>query len=197
MAFAAETVLSRENAMVDVLLVQGASKGAHAYDAKLAASLASQLGATYKVHFPRMPREEEPEYAAWAQALSNELAGLTTARLVLVGHSLGASFLLRYLALNDVAPELLGVFLVAAPFIGEGGWRGTDFSLPATSERLNHLRLSFFQGDADETVPAEHLALYEEVFPQALVRRLAGRDHQLNDNLAEIAAEIRGLGPAA
>ena len=189
----ATIVLCWETGVVDVLFVQGASEGAYAFDAKLAASLASRLGANYKVHYPRMPGEEEPDYAVWEAAFSKELAGLGTTALVLVGHSLGASFVLRYVALNDLEPRPLGVFLAAAPFIGQRGWRGAGFSLPTHSERLGQMRLFFFQGGADEVVPAEHVVLFKQTLPLATVKVLPGRDHQLNNDLSEIAAEIRRL----
>jgi predicted alpha/beta hydrolase family esterase len=177
--------------MIDVLFIQGASKGAHVADAKLAASLAEHLGADYKVRYPRMPREDEPRYGAWASTFSNELAEANSP-LVFVGHSLGASFLLRYLALNDIEPRPLGVFLAAAPYVGGLGWPGVDFELPAqASARLQEMRVFFFQGGADEVVPAAHMTLYEKALPHATVRRLPGRNHQLDDDLTEIAAAIR------
>jgi hypothetical protein len=36
-----------------------------------------------------------------------------------------------------------------------------------------------------------HLDLYEKAIPQAHVRRLSGRDHQLNDDLSKVAQNIR------
>ena len=41
----------------------------------------------------------------------------------------------------------------------------------------------------------EHVGLYARAIPQAVVRRLNGRDHQLNNDMSEVAAEIRRLGP--
>jgi predicted alpha/beta hydrolase family esterase len=179
--------------MIEVLFIQGASEGAHQADATLAASLAGQLGPDYQLRYPRMPREEDPEYSAWASAFSKELAA-SAPPLLIVGHSLGASFALRYLALNDVEPKPLGVFLAAAPFIGEQGWQG-DFELPKQAgTRLRQLSLFFFQGTADEVVPPAHLRLYEKTFPCARFQSLPGRNHQLDDDMTELAAAIRSTG---
>ena len=183
--------------MVDVLLIQGASEGANAADAKLAENLGQQLGQDFKVHFPRMPHEEEPEYQAWASTLAKELTSIRSTALVLVGHSLGASFLLRYLALNDVEPRPLGVFLAAAPFIGKNGWGVADFSLPTARSKLKHMKVFVFQGGADEVVPREHAMLYRKALDHAAVVTLAGRDHQLNEDMTEIADAIRSLDSAA
>lgn len=127
----------------EVLFIQGASEGAHAADARLAASLARHLGAGYDVRYPQMPAEEEPKYAAWASALTNEVA-TAGSTFVLVGHSIGASLVLRYLALNTVAPEPVGVFLVSAPFVGGRGWSNAEFELPALAgENLRRMKMFF------------------------------------------------------
>ncbi|HEU5295481.1 MAG TPA: alpha/beta fold hydrolase [Burkholderiaceae bacterium] len=179
--------------MTDVLFIQGAGEGAHEVDAKLVASLAAHLGAEYSVRYPAMPAEGEPMYAAWASTLSRELAS-TEAGFVLVGHSLGASLVLRYLALNDVEPRPAAVFLVSAPFIGPRGWSGADFELPLrAAAKLGTTMMFFYHGDADEVVPAAHVGLYEQAFAHATVRLLAARNHQLHDDLSAIAADIRLL----
>ena len=162
-------------------------------DARLASSLAHHLGEGYNLRYPQMPVEEEPKYAAWASALANELAAADST-LVLVGHSLGASLVLRYLALNTVAPVPVGVFLVSAPFIGKQGWSYAEFELPASAgKNLRHMQLVFYHGGADEMVPAKHMDLYKQAFPHATMRLLAGRNHQLDDDLSDVAADIRRL----
>jgi hypothetical protein len=49
-----------------VLFVQGAGKAAHEqWDSKLVESLRRELGQAFEIHYPRMPREDEPSYARW------------------------------------------------------------------------------------------------------------------------------------
>jgi pimeloyl-ACP methyl ester carboxylesterase len=50
--------------------------------------------------------------------------------------------------------------------------------------------IHFFHGLEDEIVPPSHLELYARAVPQARTHRLKGRDHQLDDDLSEIAEEI-------
>ena len=50
-----------------------------------------------------------------------------------------------------------------------------------------------YHGSQDETAPLEHAGLYEAAIPQAVVRRLTGRDHQLSNDLSEVARDIRLL----
>jgi hypothetical protein len=48
-------------------------------------------------------------------------------------------------------------------------------------------------GLADDEVPPSHAHLYAQAVPRAEVHLLPGRDHQLGDDLGEVAAIIRGL----
>ena len=47
-----------------------------------------------------------------------------------------------------------------------------------------------FHGLRDETVPPSHADLYAKAIPQALVHRMPGRDHQLNNDLSDVARAI-------
>jgi len=53
--------------------------------------------------------------------------------------------------------------------------------------------LFFYQGRDDETVPSSHIEMFATAFPHATIRRLEGRDHQLNDDLSELGHDIRLL----
>src|SRR5579872_4711931 len=86
---------------------------------------------------------------------------------------------------------------LAAPFVGEGGWPSDEFKL--TSDLGTKLppgaRVHVFHGLRDETVPPSHTGLYALAIPQAQVHQLPGRDHQLNNDLSEVAEAIRGHRP--
>src|SRR5690242_395471 len=108
--------------MKQVLFVQGGGEGAHdRWDDKLVASLENELGSGYSVRYPRMPDEADPHFGAWKAALFSEFTSLEEGA-ILVGHSLGGAFLIHALAGQLPRARLGGVFLIAAPFIGKGGW---------------------------------------------------------------------------
>ena len=50
-----------------------------------------------------------------------------------------------------------------------------------------------YHGLADDTVPPSHAKLLAHAIPQARLCQLKGRDHQLNNDLSEIAAVIKSL----
>lgn len=55
------------------------------------------------------------------------------------------------------------------------------------------LPVFLYHGRDGEIVPFAHLELYAAAVPQAKVRRLDGRNHQLNDDLAAVARDIESV----
>ena len=178
-----------------LLFVQGGGKGTHdAWDNKLVESLRLQLGAGYEVHYPRMPEEDNPTFEGWKPALERDLRTLPDGAIV-VAHSVGATVLLGVLAKGAKIGKAGGLFLLATPFVGDGGWPSDELQMP--SDLGAHLPpgvpIHFFHGTEDDEVPPAHVDLYARAVPQANVHRLPGRNHQLNDNLKEVAAAILSL----
>lgn len=177
-----------------ILFVHGGGDGAHEADEKLAQSLRDELGDAYDVRSPQMPDEGNPEYEAWRNRISRELAAMD-GEPVLVGHSFGASILLRYLTEEETEKPIAGVFLVATPYWGAEDWEIAEYELPEgfASKLSGELPIFLYHGRDDEEVPFEHLAFYEEKLPRATVRKLDGRGHQFDDDLSDVARDIEGI----
>jgi uncharacterized protein len=177
-----------------VLFVHGGGQGAHEEDKKLAANLRDVLGAAYDVRHPKMPDENRPEYEAWRDQISRELAALD-GEVILVGHSLGASILLKYLSEEKVEKHVAGIFLVAPPYWGAEDWEVGEYALQENfaSKLPKDLPMFFYHSRDDEWVPFAHLALYAEKLPQATVRGFDGRGHQFKDDLSEVVRDIERL----
>ena len=114
-------------------------------------------------------------------------------RSVLVGHSFGASVLLKYLAETVRRPAFAGLFLVATPYWGPNF---PEFALPPDFEkRLRDLSpIYLYHSRDDGEVPFGHLKRYRRAFPHAVVRALDGRGHEFNQaQFPELVADIRGL----
>ena len=179
-----------------VLFIQGGGAGTHDHwDDKLVESLRRELGRGVDVRYPRMPDEGDPSPARWGRAIHRAIAELD-AGAVVVGHSVGGAILVNALAEREPEHELAAIVLVAAPFVGEGGWGGGELELPEDlGARLPQgAAVHVFHGLSDETAPPGHADLYARAIPQARVHLLAGRDHQLNDDLSEVAEAIGAGG---
>lgn len=180
-----------------VLFIQGAGAGAYEEDEKLAASLGHSLGSEYEVRYPAMLNEEDAPYEQWKQQIENEVTAMQEP-IFLVGHSVGASVVIKYMSEVKVEKAIAGIFLIACPFWGGNGWRYEGYeelalpkafatSLPKdTSIVLYHCR-------DDEVVPFEHLALYADILPEAQLRELDEGGHQLNNDLSVVAKDIKSL----
>lgn len=185
-----------------VVFIQGGGDGAHDEDRALAASLQRRLGDQYAVSFPTMPNEGMPEYAAWKPRIDEEIAR-GDGDLILVGHSVGAYMLVKYLSEDGAPKQPKGIFLIAPPYPGgDEDWEFPGFSLPPdVGARLPAGAAVFlYHSPDDRTVPYAHLRLYARAIPQATVRETAG-GHQLNNDLALVAMDIKdlqaGLAPSS
>jgi predicted alpha/beta hydrolase family esterase len=183
-----------------ILFIQGGGTGAHdVWDDKLVESLRRQLGGGFEVRYPRMPDEGDPSYARWSSAIRREIADLDDGAVV-VGHSVGATILVKALAEQPLAGGLAAIVMIAAPFVGEGGWPSEEFELTSDlGARLPPgVQVHVFHGLRDETAPPSHVGLYALAIPQAQVCELPGRDHQLNNDLSEVAEAVLSIdqGPS-
>ncbi|MFJ2082693.1 alpha/beta fold hydrolase [Micromonospora chokoriensis] len=182
-----------------VLLIQGGGAGVHdEWDDKLFDSLSRELGDAYEVRYPRMPEEADPSYASWSVAIRREIVALDDGAVV-VGHSVGGTILVNALAERPPERQLGAIVLVSAPFVGAGGWDGGEFEAPYDlGARLpRDVPVHVFHGLRDETAPPSHADLYAGVIPQARLHRLPGRDHQLNNDLGEVARVVEGAHGSA
>jgi predicted alpha/beta hydrolase family esterase len=181
-----------------ILFIQGGGAGAHEADRHLADDLQTTLRDTFDVCFPLMPDEEEPDYAKFRDAIAAELKNLSGS-IVLVGHSLGSCFLLKYLSEEPVVNAIAGAFLIATPYWGDGGWTYEGFRLrdDFASRLPANMPLFLYHSTNDETVPFAHLGLYARTLPHAATREIVGRGHQLGNDVHEVVQDIQSLDIAA
>lgn len=84
--------------------------------------LCQQLGLEgYAVYTPEMPMPYAPEYEAWKRAFEKLIIDEET---ILVGHSCGGGFLVRYLSENDVR---VGKVVLVAPWLDPNKGHCPDF----------------------------------------------------------------------
>jgi hypothetical protein len=117
--------------------------------------------------------------------------------VVLVGHSVGGTILINALAERPTERGFSAIVLIAAPFVGAGGWHSDEFELPQDlGARLPQgVPVHVFHGLQDEIAPPSHAELYARAIPQAQLHQLPGRDHQLGNDLADVAKAIRSQCP--
>lgn len=159
-------------------------------------TLADALGEEYEVIQPGMPNAFDAKYPEWKLWFEKYLAHLGD-DLILVGHSLGAIFLVKYLSEETVSKHILGTFLIAAPFDStDAEYSLSDFRLPeslskcAEQSRLIH----FYHSTDDEVVPFTDLAKYQKALPYARATVFADKGHFRMEEFPELVADIKALG---
>jgi hypothetical protein len=169
---------------------QGQGEGSRPF----AARLGEELGPDHEVSFPIMPHPEEPHYEPWSERLGQILEEADEP-LVVVGHSLGGSVVLKHLAEGGDSESIARLLLAETPFWGREqewerewalpeGWPGSETTLPRTI---------LFHSRDDEEIPFSHLELYAKLLPDAEVHPLDGTGHLLDrGDLSEILDAIRG-----
>jgi predicted alpha/beta hydrolase family esterase len=177
-----------------VLFIQGGgSEEDYAADAKLVASLQEVLGESYVIHYPLLPNESEPDFGRKKQ-IGKEIS-LIKGEVILVGHSLGASMLLKYLSETEIRKKIAGIFLISTPFwSGDEDWKqGLKLHTDFASKLPKNVPIFLYHSKDDEEVPFDHLELYAQNLPQATIRKITRGGHQLNNDLSLIAKDVKSL----
>ena len=113
-----------DTTITGVLFIQGAGEGSDVEDMILKQDLQKELGLDFEVIRPEMGDEADAPYYLWKKRIQEEIT-VTHNPIILVGHSLGASELMRVLTEIRVETTVVGVFLLVAPFWGgRGGCMG-------------------------------------------------------------------------
>lgn len=177
-----------------VLFIQGGG-GNEDYeaDAKLVASLREALGSAYIIHYPLLSDESSPDFGRTKQ-IGKEIS-LIKSEIILVGHSLGASMLLKYLSENEIKKKIAGVFLISTPFwSGHEDWKqGLKLHEDFPDKLPKNVPVFLYHCQDDEVVPFQHLALYARKLVQATVREVKSGGHQFNNDLSIVANDINSL----
>lgn len=179
-----------------LLFVHGAGpQGPGRGSGGLIGSLRVSLGDRFELLAPRMPEPESPVYAHWREYLARELSRIS-GTVILVGHSLGGSVILKYLAEAGPGPAIAGVFLVAAPCWGaDEGWSAEEYMVPErlAAELARRTPIFLYHSRSDAVVPFSHLEAYAAMLPDATIRIPDGGDHFFANGLAELVADIELL----
>jgi predicted alpha/beta hydrolase family esterase len=177
-----------------ILFIQGgAGEEDYAADSKLVDSLKKILGEDYTINYPPLPNESVPDFGRSKQ-IGKEISH-GDGEIILVGHSLGASMLLKYLSENEVKKKISGAFLISTPFwSGDEDWKkGPKLKNNFAGTLPKNFPIFLYHCRDDEEVPFAHLALYRQKLSWATFREIPNGGHQLNNDLTIVASDIKSL----
>lgn len=155
--------------------------------------LQKDLGDGYLVLQPRMPDQTNAQYAEW-KIWFERLAAFLEDEVILVGHSLGGLFLVKYLSENKFPKAIKAAILVAPPYDeGNGGESLGSFNLINNLELFKQQagKISFYFSQDDAVVPPYHLEKYQQELPDAKFNVFEDRQHFNQQEFPELIEEIK------
>lgn len=172
----------------------GGSQGPHEGSNDLVAYLRTGLRQDHVVLYPKMPEPDDPEYELWKLTIDRELSALED-EIILVGHSLGASVLLKYLSEEPWHKSIVGLFLVAPVYFGKKDWKVEEYYLKKgfETELLRIPRIFLYHSRNDTVVPFKHLVHFADKLPNSVSRAFESRGHLFTTGLPELVEDIKNL----
>lgn len=173
-----------------LILVHGAGRDPHD---PVIQRLAKPLDDALEIITPDLRSTESALRAGWMERLSDDIGDVKPDD-ILLGHSLGASQLLKWLVECQQPNPPRAFFALACPYWGAAEWEADEYILGHdAAEALTQIGLlSFWHGTADAVVPHEHLSDYQRKLPFAEFNSLTGIDHDFDErSLTAIAHRLR------
>ena len=177
-----------------ILLLPGAGLSTVHQEKILADTLKAALGEEFSIICPKMPDADNPSYENWVNVLIEHLK-TTRGKIILVGHSLGGSVILKHFSMAPVPSCIIGMVLLGVPFWKYQDWDVSEFVI-ADKFLPNFARLDniyFYYSKDDEVIPFDHYGYYQELMPQSHKRLLSNVDHSYHNAIPNIIEDIQAL----
>lgn len=149
--------------------------------------LQSVLGKQFLVVKPEMPCSRNAKYDEWVIWFEKVIPYIED-DCVLVGHSLGANFLAKYLALHDFPVSIAQLHLVAGCFGIVGG-----FDLPESLKKIERSvhTVYIYHSHDDPVVEFADALKYSEALPDAQLIAFSENGHFIQEEFPELVDNVR------
>ncbi|MFA6255733.1 MAG: hypothetical protein WC606_00990 [Candidatus Absconditabacterales bacterium] len=157
-----------------------------------------ELKGIYQIIRPEMPNKNMASYKAWKIRFEKIFPYLNDEYLIIVGHSLGAMFLVKYLGENKFPKKIKQLHLMSTVFdesdmSDEEKYAG-DFAydpkiIPNIEDQAEEIFL--YHSTDDDLVPYSHTEKIKAYLPKAKLMTFTDRGHFFQSEIPEIIANIR------
>jgi predicted alpha/beta hydrolase family esterase len=154
--------------------------------------LQEALGNSFEVFNPKMPIPENASYAEW-KIWFDKLVPFLKKGVILVGHSLGAIFLAKYLSENKFPIKIAGVILLAGPYeLLKKNDKTGGFAFKKDFDLLSRQggRVILYHSKDDEVVPFSDFEKYRKNIPGAELRIFSDKGHFRQRDFPEVVKDI-------
>jgi len=150
-------------------------------------NLQNNLGENFQVIKPSMPSERNAKYNEWT-IWFEKLFPYLNEEIILIGHSLGATFLAKYISENILPKHISQIHLVSGAIGSKGG-----FNFETSLEKIeNQCKNIFIYHSTDDfVVDFEDGLKYKKMLPKAIFIKFDDRNHFLQEEFPEIVQNIK------
>ncbi|MFA6354456.1 MAG: alpha/beta hydrolase [Candidatus Paceibacterota bacterium] len=156
-------------------------------------NLTKNLGRNYEVILPEMPNKFNAKYLEW-KIWFEKLIPYIKPKAIFVGHSLGGTFLVKYLSENKFSKNIKATFLVAACFNSDGlDDPLLDFEPPKNISSFKDQagQIFIYHSQDDKVVPVSHAKKFQKVLPKAKLTILKNRGHFNQEKIPELIKDLK------
>lgn len=156
-------------------------------------NLQKDLGGNFDVLLPRMPNTTFAKYDEWKITFEKILA-ICDKKLILVGHSMGAVFLIKFLAENTIDKKILSLHLVAGPIEDDDlidevlGTFKPPTNLSSVSKQAK--KIYIYHSFDDPVVPIANAEKLHKALSKSFLKRFDNRGHFLDKHFPELVKSI-------
>ncbi len=138
------------------------------------------------VLLPNMPSSDNAQYEEW-KIYFEKMIPFFRKDVQLVGHSLGAMFLAKYLQNYPLSHPLRRLILIAGVYDKKVSGESNSF-LPLKTDRLylSAQEIHLFHSEDDQVVPYTELAKFQADLPSAITHSFIDRGHFIDPTFPEL-----------
>jgi uncharacterized protein len=157
-------------------------------------NLQKALGGDYDVLAPRFPNAQNARYEEW-KIIFEKILPLLDDGVILIGHSLGGIFLLKYLSEETVNKKIKATLLLAAPYATEAYDPIITFNIERSfaSFRMTAGKIIIYHSRDDVVVPFENAERLKRDLPDAEIKVFEDRGHFNDEIFPEIVEDIKKI----
>jgi hypothetical protein len=161
------------------------------------ATLDEKLGKEFEVVLPTLPNKMNAKYLEW-KIWFEKFIPYFEPEVVLIGHSLGGTFLAKYLSENKFPKTIRATFLVAPPYDYEAEAKENylaDFALPKDLSKLTEQggKIFIYQSKDDPLVPFVDSEKYKRALPTAETMIFEDKGHFRQTEFPELISNIKKI----
>jgi uncharacterized protein len=136
-----------------------------------------------------MPNKSNAQFEEW-KLWFEKLIPFLYQDVILTGHSLGGTFLAKYLSETQFLKKIKAVFLIGAVYDkDDSGHSIASFTLP-TRLNLQTENIYLYHSKDDSVVPFSALEKYKKALPNAQIKIFEDRGHFNQEKFPELAQNI-------